>query len=368
MVENLETYESVKRWMKKLDAGSKSLDFTQSSTRRGALYWLKRFCQFAQSNPDSLIADRKLTVKSTNEAVQRKHEELVEEFGVDMRRKEAAPNTISTAIGHIRSFYADNYVDLKKLETVRPRRVRSSKTPRPEDLRKMAKVADLPTRTWLLCQKDSGLANVDLFLLNYMTLSSEYGTIKNQLKKGTCPLHIEINRQKTGERTDTFFGPNAIEALQEYSCSSTTGRIFKFSSRSIQHWIKSLAIRTKVASFEVPITPYSLRRFFDTRMKTIANVNNDIVELWMGHSIGMVHSAYLNIGSSTITGLPISELAKKYMDAYWAIDIREDLETSRVELPQEILTEYLKAKKQGFSGTLNEFITQGVLRAYKGSS
>jgi hypothetical protein len=56
-------------------------------------------------------------------------------------------------------------------------------------------------------------------------------------------------------------------------------------------------------------------------MKAIANVNNDMVELMMGHSIGGVHSAYLNIGKGTVTGIPVSNLVKIYMDAYWALDI-----------------------------------------------
>jgi integrase len=367
MAKNLEVYEGVKRWLKKLQSGSRSANFQESSTYRSALHWLRRFCEYTKSNPDSLIADRKVTVQSRDEVTQRKHEELVEDFALDMRTKNAAPNTISTAVGLIRSFYADNYVELKKVETVRPRPIRRSKTPSPEDLRKMVKIADLPTKAWICCAKDSGLANIDLFSISYMTLSGEFGTVKTQLKKGICPIHIELwkGRQKTGEKTDTFFGPNAIEAVQEYSGGSTTGKIFRFSARFIQQRIKALGIHAKVASKEIPITPYSLRRFFNTRMKAVANVNNDIVELWMGHSISRVQSAYLNIGASAITGLPISELAKKYMDAYWAIDIREELEASRVELPPEILSRYLKAKEDGFSGDPKEFITQAVLQQYK---
>lgn len=364
MVENIIVYESVKRWMRKLQAGSASLHFEESSTYRAGLYWLKQFCNYHKTNPDSLILDRKGTMKSIKEEDQRKHEEMVEDFIIHMRRDGKAPNTINTAIGLIRSFYADNYVDLKKVDTVKGGTVRHSRTPIPEDIRKMAKIAELPAKTWLLSQKDCGLANVDLFLLRYETLSSEYGTIKTQLKKGTCPIHIEVKRGKNSERVDTFLGPNAIEALQEYSQNATTGKLFRFAPRSIQFWIKGLGIKAKVATRQVPITPYSLRRFFNTRMKAVANVNSDIVELWMGHSIGKVRGGYLNIGSDVVSGLPISELAKKYMDAYWAIDIRLGAEANKMELSEEMLNQYNKAKIEGFSGSMSDFINQAIIMAY----
>jgi len=321
MVQNLEVYDSVKRWTKALDLRSRSLDFKLSSTNRAAMYWLREYCNYHKTNPDSLIVDRKATMTSADDLTRRKHEEMVEDFAMNLRRKGKAPNTISNAVGMIRSFYMHNYVNLQKVATVRPRVVRRSKTPSPEDLRKMVKIANLPIKTWMVSQKDSGLANVDLFSLTWETQSSEFGSIKNQLKKGTVPIHLEINRQKTSERTDSFLGPNAVEALKEYAGPSPRGRIFRISPRSVQQHVKALSIRTKVATKEAPVTPYSLRRFFNTRMKAIANVNNDMVELMMGHSIGRVQSAYLSIGSGAVSGIPISDLAKIYMDAYWTLDI-----------------------------------------------
>jgi len=321
MVHNMEVYETVKRWTKALDLRSRSLDFKLSSTNRAAMYWLREFCNYHKTNPDSLIADRKATMNSADDLTRRKHEEMLEDYATYLRRKEKAPNTISNAVGMIRSFYMHNYVDLKKVATVRPRVVRRSRTPSPEDLRKMVKIANLPIKTWMCSQKDSGLANVDLFSLTYETQSNEFGSIKNQLKKGIVPIHLEINRQKTSERTDSFLGPNAVEALKEYAEPSPRGRIFRISPRSVQQHVKALSIKTRVATKEAPVTPYSLRRYFNTRMKAIANVNNDMVELMMGHSIGGVHSAYLNIGKGTVTGIPVSNLVKIYMDAYWALDI-----------------------------------------------
>ena len=140
------------------------------------------------------------------------------------------------------------------------------------------------------------------------------------------PIHIEIRRGKTGERTDSFFGPNAVEALKEYlgaNGGSMTGTIFRMSIRSIQAKVKDLAIRAKVATVGFPITPHKLRDFFNTYMK-LAGVNEAIVERMMGHSIGKVRGAYLVMGKDDkAEGIPISKLAEIYMQAYPTIDITQ---------------------------------------------
>ena len=320
---NLESYASVKRWLTKLRARNRSVDFNLSSTRRAALYWLRVYCRFVKSNPDTLIADRDKTLKSTNTALQRQHEELVDGFIIDLRRKEKSPNTISTAVGLVRSFYKSNYVELKEVAPIHIYKVRPFRVPMVDDIRKICKIADLPTKTWICCQKDSGLANIDLLSLTRDTLSSEFGTIKTQLKKGIVPIHVEIRRQKTGERTDSFFGPNAIDALQEFvNFRNRNPRIFTMSVRTIQKRIKKLAIKTKVATEAVPVTPYTLRKFFNTTMKYIAKVPESVVETWMGHSIGRVRSAYSVVGSGDVAvGMPISKMAETYMEAYQYIDI-----------------------------------------------
>ena len=321
MVKNLEVYETIKRWLVKLEAKSRSLDFSKSSTKRAGLYWVKRYCNYLQSNPDKLIMERMKELQSTNVAIKRKHEEYIEAFIVHLRKRGYSPNTVSTAIGMTRSFYKSNYVGLVEVTSIRPHPVRGSKVPTIKDIKKMCKIADIPIKSWILSQFESGLANTDLLSLKLSTMSSEFGTIKKQLKNGTIPVHVEIRRQKTAERTDSFFGPNAAEALREYVNLNRRGRIFMLSARSVQQKVKAVGIKSKAATKNRPITPYSLRRAFNTHMK-LAGVNEALVERMMGHSIGRVRSAYLVTGSDdTITGVPISKLAKIYMEAYPAIDI-----------------------------------------------
>lgn len=318
-----EVYESVLRWLQKLEAKAKSLDFSKSQTKRAALYWLKVYCKFVETNPDTLISERGRNLQSKDQMVRRQHEEHVEAFIIKMKSHGYAPNTIATATGLIRSFYKANYGALEEVSSVRAYNIRAFKVPTVKDIKKMVSNADLPIKTWILSQKDSGLANTDLLSLSSSNLSSEFGTIKTQLRKGIVPVHVEIRRQKTGERTHSFFGPNAIEGLNESMNNGSGGRIFRMSMRSIQQKVKALGIQAHVATKDVPITSYSLRKHFNTYMK-LAGVNEAIVELMMGHSIGKVRSAYLVTGHGDVgTGIPISKLAEIYMQAYSIIDINQ---------------------------------------------
>jgi len=318
MVQNLEVYETVKRWLTKLESRSDS-----PSTKKSGLLWLRDFCNFAKTNPDSLIKERTQNLESTAQGIRRKHEELLEAFIIQMKDEEYAPNSISTASGMIRSFYKSNYLALQEVRSPRPYNVNPYKVPTIKDIKKMCEHADLSTKTWILCAKDSGLGNADLLPLSLSNLSSEYGTIASQLRKGTVPVHIELRRQKTKEPIHSFFGSNAIDALKEHVNINGRGRIFSMSARSLQQKIKALSIQTKVATSAVPVRPYSFRKVFNTYMK-LAGVNEAIVEVMMGHSIGRVRGAYLQTGSgSSGIGIPISKLVEAYMQAYPTIDITQ---------------------------------------------
>ena len=325
LVENLLVYESVKRWLQKLTVNSKSMDFSQSQTQRAAIFWLKNYCKYLQTNPDTLIRQRTVDLESTVQIVKRKHEEMLEGYILHLKNEGYAPNTVAVATGLVRSFYKSNYAQIVEVKTPRSYNIRAFKVPTVKNLKAMVAKADPKIKAWILCQANSGLANTDLLSLTGSTASSEYGTIKTQLKKGVVPIHIEIRRQKTGEKTDTFLGPNAIDALKEYIKEGENGRLFRMSMRSIQQKVKALGINSKVATEEVPVTSYSMRKFFNTYMK-LAGVNEAIVERFMGHSIGKVRSAYLITGSGEGgqgTGIPVSKLAEIYMQAYPTIDITQ---------------------------------------------
>jgi integrase len=335
LVKDISENASVKRWFQKLEVNSKSMDFSQSQTQRAALFWLTKYYLYTKKTPDELISERTIDLESPSQLVKRKHEEILEGYILYLKNKGKdqqknigySPNAVAVGIGLVRSWYRANYCPIVEVKTPRSYNVRAFKVPTVKDLKIMAAKAEADSnpaiKAWILSQANSGLANTDLLSLCGSTSSSEYGTIKTQLKKGVSPIHIELRRQKTGEKTDSFLGPNAIDALQEYLSSGENGRLFRMSMRSIQQKVKALGINAHVATNEVPITSYNLRKFFNTYMK-LAGVNESIVERWMGHSIGKVRSAYLITGSGEGgqgEGIPVSKMAEIYMKAYPAIDI-----------------------------------------------
>lgn len=323
LIDNILNEDSVKRWVQKLTVNSKSMDFSQSQTQRAAIFWLRNYCNYLKLKPDAIIKSRTADLESTVQIIKRKHEEMLEGYILHLKNEGYAPNTVAVATGLVRSWYKSNYAQIIEVKTPRSYNIRAFKIPTVKDLKAMAEKADPAIKAWILCQTNCGLANIDLLSLNGSTVSNEYGTIKTQLKKGTVPIHIEIRRQKNGEKTDSFLGPNAIDALQEYLAGGENGRLFHMSMRSIQQKVKALGINSKIATNEVPVTSYCLRKFFNTYMK-LAGVNEAIVEKMMGHSIGKVRSAYLVTGSGEGgqgTGIPVSKMAEIYMAAYPTIDI-----------------------------------------------
>lgn len=198
---NSQDFESTKRWINRLNARHKS----SKSTRRVFCHYLALFCRFVKMNQDQLIEERKRHLKSDDEFLRRKHEELAEKFSTMLReRKKASPNTVATAVAAVRSFYKANYMPLIEVSVPAPYPVRQAKVPTPKELRAMVDVCDdekdILAKAWILCQAESGISNIDLHKLELKSRcchSAEFGYIGKQLRNGTVPLHIHIVREKT---------------------------------------------------------------------------------------------------------------------------------------------------------------------------
>ena len=353
-----DVYLSVKRWLKRLQLKSRSSNFGDCETRKAAMFWLTKYVNWLKKcnqnampdrplniDPDRIILSRKETVKSEDEASRRLHEEYVEDFAIYLQNVKTkktpngyAPKSIATGIGLIRSFYKTNYYALKEVTTPPSPPIREFKVPTKKELSKMCRLADPIIGTWMKCQKDCGLRINDLLSMTFDRKSREFGTIEKQLKNGQIPVHVEFGMisgtGKTGQATDTFFGPNAIDAINKNITITRSGRIFKTCKTSIQQRIKSTAIRAKVGTKTIPVTSHCLRKFFNTRLK-LDEMQNDLVERMMGHSIGAVRSAYLNT--------PVSELAEVYMKHYSALDLNVTKSSPR-ESTLDILKKYLPAE------------------------
>ena len=345
---------SVQRWLKRLRTKSRSPDFDNCATKKAALFWLKKYISFLKktnqnqveserfpTDPNSIMRHRELSIKSEREVIKRSHEEWVEDFSIHLQNVKTAtmpngyaPKSVATAIGLIRSFYKTNYYPLQEVALPPPTPIRDFKVPTVVEVRKICKYADPQIGTYIKCAKDSALRIGDLLGLTFDRRSSKYGTIEQQLRKDIVPVHIEYSKthysMKTGSSINTFFGPNAIEAIKENIPITRSGRIFKMCTTSVQQRVKSASIRAKVGTKNIPVTPHCLRKFFNTTLK-YAGMNESMVERMMGHSLGGARDPYL--------ATPISDLAELYMKYYPAIDIRENKNNSvnRPHLTDETL-------------------------------
>ncbi|MGA1975784.1 MAG: hypothetical protein ABSG92_09120 [Conexivisphaerales archaeon] len=85
---------------------------------------LAHYCNFLGMSPDDIIRDRKVTMRSDEEDIQRSHEEKFDQFikymedqrPTNNRKRKLAPNTVVSAGKAVKSFYHRNYHPLLEVE------------------------------------------------------------------------------------------------------------------------------------------------------------------------------------------------------------------------------------------------------------
>ena len=321
-MKKFEEYESVKRMLNRLKAKARArgrdIDEEPTSTLRIFPYYVKRFCErVAGKDPDTLILERKRHLKNDDIMVRRQHEELATKFINLLGKEGASSNTIATALGAVKAFYSGNYVPL--VDVIVPsglpeRRYRLSS---PEELRDIVEAAPLRTATWICCQKDCGMGIGDLIKVRLDWESPVYGTVKKQLKRGQCPVHLHVVRKKTmGFYFDSWLGEDAVAMLNDYVDFSKP-RVFD---------VHEATIRRDANKAGIVGGTHILRKFFTTYVKIAvagvlykkgeldaAGVSDTLVEHWAGHSLGKVKAAY---------NIPPVQLQREiYVEAYPRIKI-----------------------------------------------
>jgi integrase len=194
----------------------------------------------------------------------------------------------------------------------------------------------------ILCIFQSGLGINEICRLNYID-------VQDELEAEILPLCLKLVRQKTSVEFKTFFGRDAVKYLKLYLATRNDlkpdeplfikERIRNGDKRLtpdlIQQVFSEIAdkvdfIKLKKEAYN-PARPHSLRAAFNSRL--VGKIDRDLREFWMGHNIGAVQRAYLN--------MPTEELRKLYMSAeeYLCIErtSREEIENKAktVKLPPE---------------------------------
>ena len=285
---SLEDYESVKRWITRLNKKSGS-----PNTLRMYLHYLEEFCEYAGKNPDELVEERRNDLRSEDIFVRRRAEDLLDRWFTELERKGLSRNTCVLAYNAVRSFYKANYLELEMEETPSTWPVKVKPGLTREDLRALLEACRKPMhRAYILCQVQSGLGVSDL-------LKITYGLVEDQLKKGASHIHLRLLRGKRKELGwfDTFFGRMATQALREYLATRrdliSSSRLFPCTARNVNKFLKTLSFR---AGLGWTVSSHDLRKYFSTRLKTARvndpRFNETLIEYWMGHKMGKVKRAY----------------------------------------------------------------------------
>ena len=313
---DISTQDSIKRMITSISARRGGV--VSESTKTTFFFYIKRFCEFCDRTPDELIEDRKNDWKSDDIFTRRRHEEKLMEFAQHLRGAGYTSNTVSTAVGAVRSLYRTNYLPMTEVNIPAGRPVREYKVPSKEELAQVIGMAHIPwNKAFMTLTKDCGISLQDMLALKLGDGSPIYGTIKQQLRKGHVPIHLHIVREKTQFAYDTFLGEDSFEMLNnndifpDITAKSMSGekRLFPYTDSPIQDSMKALG---KELGWKESFSPYSLRKWFRTQL-TLSDMNDALIETMMGHTLGRVRSAYLVP--------PPQKLIKIYEEHYEALKL-----------------------------------------------
>ena len=207
----------------------------------------------------------------------------------------------------------------------------------------------------ILCMFQSGLAVNEICQLNYEDIQDDF-------ENGVLPICLKLVRKKTGVEFKTFFGHDAVKYLRLYLSTRKDlkfdsplftkkrmrGGMIRITTAAIQYSFNEIA---KGLSFIKqnggynPARPHSLRAGFNSQL--IGKIDETLRDFWMGHTIGGVSRAYLN--------MPTDELRKLYMTAEEYLKIEK---TSRDEMDEKSsqvkLTPEVEEKIKTFSSKMEK--------------
>jgi hypothetical protein len=185
------------------------------STESGFFTYIQKYLKFYAKatnrkhvTPDQIIADRKKDLKSDDDDIRRKHEELVKQW-MNVLRQEKVPSgkksstgKVALALVHVKAFYKSNYRKLEEVPTPAITVETQYKVPITKEEWQLVldgcdQMHNKRLRTWILCDKECGMSPAELLAITGKELSERFGTVNEQLRNGQIPVHIRIIRSKT---------------------------------------------------------------------------------------------------------------------------------------------------------------------------
>jgi integrase len=277
---------------------------------------LIRFCDSLGKDPDALVAERIQDLKGDDVRVRGRHEDLALKYFQSFQSRGMAVN----ALAYLKSFYRHNYVPLQCKVPTRWR-VTSEKVPTQGEIRRMMSVSDLRDRAIIAFLAQSGLRVSTLCKLTY-------GDVSQDLEAEKVPVHIKVMprnaKGKEAEGYDTFIGPEAVDALNQYLDSRRKGtkyvpsesiqevsplfrrrakdngdldNIIPITEDNIQIQVARAAVKAGVTEPKKKsgewslVRPHVLRKFYQTSLER-SGIPHNWVKRLLGHKLSRSEDPY----------------------------------------------------------------------------
>lgn len=296
---------TVERWIGKI----LSRRTRSEGTAKIYLWHLRRFCEWAKRSPQQLVAERLEDLKSTDEAVRRRHEELVTQYFNYLESKGLSRNTALTAHAAIRSFYKANYAALN-LETPESWTTRQDHVPTREEIGRMVEAAEGPMEAALIAFSAQSGQRVSIIT------SLRYGMVREALEaKGPGAIRVPADLKDARGRLVNkhrqayvfFIGEDAKRLLAEYlrrrgqladgdlvfvGKKRFRGKPVPLDDEAVNRIIRRAALRAGLGRQVAETLHHHLfRKFFQTAMEE-AGVPSAWYEQMMGHTLPRTQRAY----------------------------------------------------------------------------
>jgi len=297
---------TVKRWISKI----LSRRTRSEGTAKIYLWHLKRFCEWSGKTPQQLVAEHSEDLKSHDESVRRRHEELVTQYFAYLESSEKlSRNTALTAHAALRSFYKANYAPLN-LETPESWTTRQDRVPTREEIARMVEAAQSPLEAALIAFSAQSGQRVSVIT------SLRYGMVKEALvSKGPGAIHVPADLKdprgklinKHRQAYTFFIGEDAKRLVLDYVKRRGTlsegdlllvgsrkfrGKDVPLDDEAVNRIIRRAAKKAGLSpSVTEGLHHHLFRKFFQTAMEE-AGVPSTWYEQLMGHVLPRTQRAY----------------------------------------------------------------------------
>lgn len=315
--------KTIKRWL--LNSNF------QPNTQKGYILALQHYTEFTGKTPEQLISEAKAEIKAGKLMDEREILDMVAGFRNHLQANGHAPLSIQHHIVALKSFYGFHYIEVPKIRNKRgvAKLKQNAKVPDKEDIRKALSVCGIRERAIMLCGLSSGMGAAEISELTLQAFREGY-------EPETGITALEVRRVKVGRDFLTFLTPEASAAILAYlehrDRPTRTGRqvdkdiqtkqrttpgsylfiadhvpkeylktrdeeLRRLKPEAIHKLYRTISDNSGQDSAQGVynlIRSHNMRKWFSSTLRK-AGCDADLIELFMGHTLGGTKDAYIDL-------------------------------------------------------------------------